>query len=230
MTADDGLRDRLTAAWPLFGLAIRSERLVLRLPTDPELLDLMDLVKAGIHPPDVMPFATTWSTLRSPAFERGYLAYHWANRASWAPDAWELGLAVSLDGRPIGMQGIHASGFAAHRKVDTGSWIGQAYQGQGYGTEMRSAVLSFAFDGLGAVLAETEAFLDNAASNAVSRSLGYEENGFGSLAPLGVPRETRRFRMTAEGWRSRPRPPVVIDGLEACRSMFGLEREEDQDA
>ncbi len=230
MTAPDGLRDRLTAAWQLFGLAVRTERLVLRLPTDGELLELMDVVKAGIHPPEVMPFATPWSVMPSPAFERNYLSYHWANRASWAADAWELGLAVWLDDVPIGMQGIHARGFATHRKVDTGSWIGQAFQGQGYGTEMRTAVLTLAFDGLGAVLAETEAFLDNAASNGVSRSLGYDENGVGSLAPLGTARETRRFRMTVDGWRSRPRPPVAIEGLEACRDLFGLERQEDRDA
>ena len=47
----------LEAAWPIFGLRIRSERLVLRLPTDDDMLALMDLAKAGIHPPDEMPFA-----------------------------------------------------------------------------------------------------------------------------------------------------------------------------
>ena len=76
--------------------------------------------------------------------------------------------------------------------------------------------------GLGARFAESSAFLDNAASNAVSRGLGYEENGRGALAPQGVSRETQRFRMTAEGWRSRPRPPVEIEGFDACREMFGI--------
>jgi hypothetical protein len=42
------------------------------------------------------------------------------------------------------------------------------------------------------------------------------------LAPRGEPRETQRFRMTVEAWRSRPRAPVAIDELDACRSMFGL--------
>jgi RimJ/RimL family protein N-acetyltransferase len=86
---------------------------------------------------------------------------------------------------------------------------------------MRAAVLGFVFDGLGARVAESSAFLDNAASNAVSRKLGYEPNGFGSLAPEGVARETQLFRMTDEGWRSRPRPALTIEGLEACREMFG---------
>jgi len=214
-------RTSLESAQPLFGLQVRSERLVLRLPTDDDLLELMALAKSGIHPPDEMPFGVAWSTVPSPAFERNYLTYHWGNRASWSPDAWELGLAASLDGTLIGMQGLHARGFAANRTVHTGSWLGRAFQGQGYGKEMRGAILALAFDGLGAQLAETEAFLDNVASSGVSRALGYEDNGFGSLAPEGVPRETRRFRMTQKGWRSRPRPPVTLEGLDACRDLFG---------
>ena len=211
----------LETAWPLFGLRLRTERLELRLPTDEDLIVLIDVARAGIHGPDEMPFASTWSTLPSPAFERGYLTYHWANRSGWTPESWELGLAASFEGRLIGMQGMHARSFASSRTVHTGSWIGRGLQGRGLGKEMRLAALALAFDGLGAHLAETEAFLDNAASNAVSRSLGYEDNGFGSLSPSGVPRETRRFRMTAAGWRSRPRPPVTLEGLDACREMFG---------
>src|SRR5512134_3728621 len=103
MTADSDTRARLAAAWPLFGLRLRTERLELCLPTDEDLLELMDVARAGIHPPDVMPFASTWSTLPSPAFERGYLAYHWGNRAAWTPESWELGAAAFLDGRPVGM-------------------------------------------------------------------------------------------------------------------------------
>jgi RimJ/RimL family protein N-acetyltransferase len=214
-------RTSLAAAFPLFGLRLRTEHLELRLPTDDELLELMDLARSGIHPPDEMPFGVAWSTMPSPAFERGYLAYHWENRSSWTADAWELGLATWLDGRAIGMQGMHARRFSALRTVGTGSWVGRHHQGQGYGREMRTAMLALAFDGLGALVAETEAFTDNAASAGVSRALGYEENGRGGLAPEGVLRETQRFRMTLERWRSRPRPPIEIDGLDACRDMFG---------
>jgi RimJ/RimL family protein N-acetyltransferase len=89
---------------------------------------------------------------------------------------------------------------------------------------MRAAVLGLAFDGLGARVAETSAFLDNAASNAVSRGLGYEENGFGSLAPEGVARVSQNFRMTVDGWRARPRPALSIEGLEPCLDLFGAER------
>jgi RimJ/RimL family protein N-acetyltransferase len=214
-------RTTLAEAFPLFALRLRSERLELRLPTDDELLRLMDVARSGIHPPDEMPFGVAWSTQPSPAFERGYLAYHWANRSGWSAEDWELGLAVWLDGRPIGMQGMHARRFSVLRTIGTGSWLARDVQGLGYGKEMRSAMLTLAFDGLGALVAETEAFTDNAASAGVSRALGYAENGMGGLAPEGVLRETQRFRMTVERWRSRSRPPVEIDGLDACREMFG---------
>jgi len=214
-------RTTLADAWPLFGLRLRSERLILRLPTEDELIDLMALAHAGIHPPDEMPFGVAWSTLPSPAFERGFMQHHWSMRGTWSPEHWFLNLAVDLEGVLIGSQSIGGEGFAVQRTVATGSWLGREFQGRGYGKEMRAAVLGFAFDGLRARVAETSAFLDNAASNAVSRSLGYEENGYGSLAPEGVARVTQRFRMTAEGWRARPRPPMTVEGLEACRELFG---------
>jgi RimJ/RimL family protein N-acetyltransferase len=220
---DAEARDRTTleTAWPIFGLRIRSERLVLRLPTDDDILALIDVAKAGIHPPDEMPFGVAWSVEPSPAFERGFVQHHWGVRASWTPQSWMLNLLVELDGRPIGSQSIGAKDFAIHRIVDTGSWLGRAFQSRGLGKEMRGAVLALAFDGLGARVAESAAFVDNAASNGVSRSLGYEDNGIGALAPQGVSRESQRFRMTVEGWRSRPRPPVEIEGLEPCRALFG---------
>jgi RimJ/RimL family protein N-acetyltransferase len=213
----------LVDAWPLFGLRIRSERLVLRLPTDEDLLALLDLAKAGIHPPDEMPFGVAWSAAPSPHYERGFLAHHWQCRAEWSVDKWQLNLLVEAEGRPVGSQTLAAEAFPVHRIVNTGSWLGRAYQGRGSGKEMRSAVLAFAFDGLGARFAESTAFLDNAASNAVSRGLGYTENGRGSLAPQGVARETQNFRISAEDWRARPREPVTIEGLEACRAMFGID-------
>jgi RimJ/RimL family protein N-acetyltransferase len=211
----------LETLWPLFALQLRSEHLVLRLPTDDDLVELVALANAGIHPPDEMPFGIAWSTMPSPAFERSFLQHHWTMRADWTPESWQLNLMVEHDGEPIGTQSIHAERFAVMRTVDTGSWLGKAYQGKGFGREMREAVLALAFEGLGARVATTEAFLDNAASAGVSRSLGYVEDGRGSLAPEGVARETQRFRMTLADWRSRPRGPVTFEGLDACLAMFG---------
>jgi RimJ/RimL family protein N-acetyltransferase len=211
----------LEDAWPLFGLRIRSERLVMRLPRESDLMPLMAVAKAGIHPVGEMPFGVAWSTAPSPGFERGFLEHHWGNWAHWGPESWTLNLMVELDGQPIGSQSVRGEQFPIFRTVHTGSWLGQVHQGRGLGTEMRAAVLAFAFDGLGAEAAESSAFLDNVASNRVSRKLGYDENGRGSLAPEGVARETQLFRMTVAGWRSRPRPSVTIEGLDACRELFG---------
>jgi RimJ/RimL family protein N-acetyltransferase len=212
---------RVETVWPLFGLRLRTERLVLRLPTDDDLFDLLEVAKAGIHPPDEMPFGVAWTSVKGGAFDRGFLQHYWRARAAFSPANWFLNFMVELDGRPVGAQSVDAEEFAVHRTVHTGSWLGRAHQGQGLGKAMRAAVLGFAFDGLGARVAETSAFLDNAASNGVSRALGYEENGLGSLAPEGVARVTQRFRMTADVWRSRPRPVLTIEGLDACREMFG---------
>lgn len=209
--------------WPLYALRLRTERLELRLPDEAEIGALCAVAKAGIHPSGEMPFGVAWSIKPSPRFEREFAQHHWASRATWTAERWVLELAVFRDGRPIGAQALVADGFATMRTVGTGSWLGAPYQGQGIGKEMRGAVLALAFDGLGAEVAETEAFLDNAASAGVSRALGYLPNGHGRLAPEGVARQTERFRMTRQGWTARPRPPVVIEGLEACRELFGLD-------
>jgi RimJ/RimL family protein N-acetyltransferase len=222
MTAVDPPVSGLQSAWPLFGIRIRSEHLVLRLPTDDDLPGLLDLAKAGIHAPDEMPFGVAWTDATGAAFDVSFLQHHWKWRGSWRPEEWWLNLMVELDGDPIGAQTISGEEFPIHRVVDSGSWLGRAYQGRGYGKEMRAAVLAFAFDGLEARAATSGAFLDNAASNAVSRSLGYIEDGRAALAPRGVSREVQRFRMTEEIWRSRPRPRVEIEGLDACREMFGI--------
>src|SRR3954454_1510941 len=222
MVAADPSVASLEAVWPLFQLRIRSAQLVLRLPTDDDLAPLLAVAKSGIHPPGEMPFGVAWTAVEGPAFDHGFLAHHWEGRAAWSVDDWRLNLMVEMDGRPIGSQTVVGRGIPILRTVETGSWLGRAFQGRGLGKEMRSAVLAFAFDGLGARFAESAAFLDNAASNAVSRGLGYDENGRGSLAPEGVARETQKFRMSADSWRSRPRPSVTIDGLAVCREMFAI--------
>ena len=80
--------------WPLFDLRIRSEHLVLRLPTDDELVDLAVLARSGIHGEDEMPFGVPWSTRPSPEFEHGFVQHHWTMRGAWTPEKWWLNLAV----------------------------------------------------------------------------------------------------------------------------------------
>ena len=209
--------------WPLFDLVIRTSRLELRLPTEVELGELLALAKRGVHDPDEMPFGFAWTDQPNPRLERSFMQYHWGTRAAWKPEEWTLDLGVWSDGELVGTQGMRGENFAVLRKIGTGSWLGRTFQGKGIGKEMRSAVLAFAFDHLGAERATSSAFVDNPASIAISRSLGYADDGSEWMAPRGVPREQIRFLMTKEMWRSRERPPIEVSGLEACRDMFGLD-------
>jgi RimJ/RimL family protein N-acetyltransferase len=210
--------------WPLFDLRLSTGNLVLRLPREEELPAFSAVAAAGIHPPEEMPFAIPWTDVPSPQRERDSYQWWMSARSSWSVESWVLTLGVWVDGRPAGFQDLRGPEFPTYRTVGTGSWLGLAFQGRGVGRLMRQAALGLAFDHLGARLAETEAFTDNPASNRVSLAIGYEPNGFGQLAPRGVPRQTQRFRLTLEGWQSRPRPEVVVEGLEGCLDLFGVDR------
>src|SRR5436190_6478135 len=97
---DDGAR--LVAAWPIFGLVIRTPRLELRLPMEDELVELLELAKAGIHAADSMPFGFAWTDQPSPQLERAFMQYHWRMRSSWSVDEWVLDFGVWADGRLVG--------------------------------------------------------------------------------------------------------------------------------
>ena len=214
--------------WPLYDLRLRTSNsrvgsLELRVPVEAELPAFVDVASRGIHPPDEMPFGIPWTDVPSPRRERDSYQFYMSTRAGWSVDHWILTLGVWLDGAPAGFQDLRGEEFPKYRTVGTGSWLGKHFQGRGVGTLMRQAALRLAFDHLGARHAETEAFIDNPASNRVSLAVGYEPNGFGELAPRGVPRPTQRFRLTLDGWRARPRPMVDVEGLESALPMFGLE-------
>ena len=217
-TTSFSLRD----LWPMYDLRLTTGNLVLRYPTEAELPAFAEIVEAGIHAPDEMPFGLAWTDVA--AERRNVDSYQWwmGSRGRWSPASWSLTMGVWEDGRPVGFQDLRGEEFPVYRTVSSGSWLGREFQGRGIGRLMRQAVLALAFDHLGAAVAETEAFLDNPASNRVSLAIGYEPNGFGRLAPRGAARETQRFRLTAEGWRARPRPEVSVEGLEAALPLFGL--------
>jgi len=204
---------------PLFGLRLRTPRLVLRLPTRAELVELAQVAERGIHPPEEMPFAVAWTD--DLTVER-FVAFHEAARERWNPDDWSLILGVWAEGRLAGTQEVAAEEFATRRTVVTGSWLGQEFQRRGYGTEMRAAVLEVAFCGLGAEAAVSGALEGNVASARVSAKLGYEPAGEGVHSPRGEPVREQRFRLVRARWKAVERPPVEIEGLEPCLPLFGL--------
>jgi RimJ/RimL family protein N-acetyltransferase len=214
--------------WPLFDLRIRTPRLELRLPRDEDLLALAELARAGVRDPSRTLFLVDWDTLPSPAFERQFLRYWWQVRGGWTPGEWTLGLAAFAAGVPIGVQDVTARDFGGRRTVATGSWLGLAHQRQGYGTEMRAAVLWLAFEELGALAAESGFVEGNASSGRVSEKLGYQPNGVRLVAPRDTPVTEHLVRVTPETWR-RDLVPVTVEGMDACRGLFG-ERELDPGA
>lgn len=213
-------RDRLAALWPTDGLCLRTPRLELRPIVESEFPDLVDAILAGIHAPEAMPFSTPWTDAPREELIANSLRHFWSSRAGVAPGQWSLQLGVRCEGRLVGIQEVAAEHFAVIRTVRTGSWLTREVQGHGIGAEMRAAVLLFAFDHLGAEYAESGAFADNPASIAVSRRLGYQENGRHVRQRRPEERaENQNFRLTAATLR-RPGWTLAVDGLQACRHLL----------
>lgn len=208
--------------WPLFDLRITTSRLQLRLPTEKLCDQLVDTILDGVHEADRMPFLHPWT--RAPRAELPYnsLAHFWQQLAGFTRDDWQLPLAVVIDGVAVGVQGLAAKDLLLAREVQSGSWLGLRYHGQGYGTEMRAAALHFAFAELGAEIATSSAFVDNPASIAVSRRNGYQDNGTGRRVRDGAVVEELRLQLTRENWEKHRAVEVEVTGFDRCRPLFGL--------
>ena len=193
--------------WPLFDLELCTPRLVLRPPLDEDFGELLRAIDGGIHDPAVMPFSQPWTDAEPTSRRRSAAQYWWRARAGWSRDDWDLPFAVFHEGRAIGIQSIFAKQFPMFREVASGSWLCLSSQGQGFGKEMRAAVLQLAFEGLDAVVARSGAFLDNEASARVSRALGYRENGSHREAPA----ENR-----GSWWSSRSRETSGFVSVTLC--------------
>jgi RimJ/RimL family protein N-acetyltransferase len=207
--------------WPLFSLRIRTPMLELRYPDDALLDALASLAALGVHDPDTTPFLVPWTDAPSPYLERGALQWNWRQRAEWTPERWECGFVAVVGGVVAGMQSVGAERFDVLREVHTGSWLGREFQRRGIGTEMRAAVLHFAFAGLGAEYATSGGFHDNEASLAVSRKLGYEEAGRRRAVRRDRADWMIDLRLDRDAWQQRQRHDIEIDGLEHCLTLFG---------
>jgi RimJ/RimL family protein N-acetyltransferase len=154
----------------LRAIRVRTPRLELRLPVHAELLELAETARAGIHPPERTPFYVPWTDrAHEPGFVDEFVAHHVDALERWTAGRWTLNLAAFLAGRPVGVQALRRADDA----VDTGSWLGAAWQNQGLGVEMRAGILELAFRGLGYATATSGAFDDNPQSQRVSAKLGY---------------------------------------------------------
>src|SRR5262249_35832774 len=94
---------------------------------------------------------------------------------------------------------------------------------RGRGKEMRAAVLHFGFAGLGALIAQSAAFADNAPSIGVSRALGYVPDGEELLVRGDEVARHLRFRLERDEWTRRRRDDIELEGLEPCLPLLGAE-------
>ena len=207
--------------WPLSGLRLVTPRLELRPTSEADVDELAGVISLDVEmDPEVPSFATGDDS----AIHRTRLALaYWRAMGQWRADDWALLLTVRSRGDAVGVQVIEGRRFAVRRTVETASWLAAEQRGRGIGKEMRGAVLSLAFDILGAGVAETEALADNRASLGVSRALGYEPNGENVFDHDGVPETMLHLRLTRERWQDRRLNwPVEITGWESTLLLFGL--------
>jgi RimJ/RimL family protein N-acetyltransferase/predicted GNAT family acetyltransferase len=183
---------------PLTRLRLRTPRLELRLPTRAEARRLFSVAEAGIHEPEVMPFEVPWTDDLN---EEDFVSHVTAGTPS------AIRFVAFLDGAPVGVQAldVHPEG------VTTGSWLGRAFQGRGLGTEMRAAVLTYAFEHRDAAVARSGAIDGNLQSLGVSRKLGYVVVGTHVVSPRGEPLEHTDVELTRDRFRSPV--PVTVDGV-----------------
>jgi RimJ/RimL family protein N-acetyltransferase len=211
----------IAIALPLLGLRITAGPIELRGVTDDLIMPLAGLASAGIHDPDFMPFYVPWSLAPAEEMPRSMGRYHWGQRASFAPAKWTADLAVFYDGELAGVQGIGTSDYLVTRTAETGSWLGQRYQGKGIGTAMRQVMCAFAFDCLDARQITSGAYTDNPASLAVSRKCGYTPNGLELRVRMGE-RATLRRLVLEPGDLVRYEHELAVEGLPEFRRSIGL--------
>jgi RimJ/RimL family protein N-acetyltransferase len=215
-----------SSAWPLRGLSLVSPNLELRYPTAGDLDALADLVSQAEYEPFLPWMAGRDGSGRHDSPEqraRRLLQCPWGEQGRWSPGSWRLTLVTILAGRVVGLQRLFPDQFQVRREVASGSWLTAESRGRGIGTEMRAAVLQLSFAGLGATYARTDAREDNAGSIAVSRKLGYVDDGVSISVEDHRPVAHRRFRLDRDTWEGRPHSPVEIHGLRLCIAMFGAD-------
>jgi RimJ/RimL family protein N-acetyltransferase len=198
-------------SWPLPGLRLVTPDLELRGMTEADALALGAVKPADLatHPdiPDL-----------GYSVEQTY----WRHVGLWKVEDWVLPFTVVRDGELLGVQAIEGKDFLVKRVVDSYSWLVEPARGHGVGKQMRAAVLSLAFTGLGAAYAISEADEDNAASLGVSHALGYKDNGVAIELGDDRTKPVRRQHLLLDAADFTSPWPVQIEGLEPCLPLFGL--------
>jgi len=212
----------LVDIFPAFGLRIECGPVTLRAMRESDVPCVAELVAEGVHAKGARPFLMPWNLSETQPLES--LRFYYRTWSAFSPESWTALLAVERDGIMVGAQDMKTEKFAVLRHAETGSWLGLSHQGRGTGTLMRQAILSFAFDHLGAVEMRSGAWADNPNSHRVSEKCGYLPNGYQLLDRQGERVRQDDFVVTPETFI---RPPYEVDvtGVDAFRRAIGLDSE-----
>jgi RimJ/RimL family protein N-acetyltransferase len=201
----------------------------LRGATDELLESLVPIVRAGVvDSREPGSFDDPMSLyLDSPEREWHWLQAIWTGRGTVTADWWRLYFVVVVDGSPVGVEDLTGIDFQTTGAVATFSWLASAFRGRGIGTEMRSAILHLAFAGLGAQEARSDAFIDNAPSNAVSRALGYVPGATTGATRRGESTQMQQWTLTRDKWSLIRRGDIELHGVPECLPVLGLAPQDD---
>jgi RimJ/RimL family protein N-acetyltransferase len=165
-----------------------------------------------------MPFDSPWTDAEPEQLARDLAKYHWHLRTTVQLGTWTLDFVVLHEGRVIGMQDLRAENLARTQTISSGSWLTESAQGQGFGTEMRAAILLYAFDHLDVEVAESSAATWNESSLGVSRRLGYRDDGQTVVEPRpSEPNTMQKLRLDRENF-ARPSWPLEVHAAAAARA------------
>ncbi|MEP6817849.1 MAG: GNAT family N-acetyltransferase [Marmoricola sp.] len=212
----------LVELWPLFGLRVTCGPLELRAVRDDDLPHVLEAVEAGIHEATRMPFLFPWTDAMGDTLRVNTLQHYWRARADVTPDKWSLPLGVWRDGGFVGIQEVATTNFGVTRTGETGSWLGRRFQGQGVGTLMRQAICALCFDHVSFTELTSGAFTDNPASRAVSRKVGYVDNGRVRYRRRDELAVNQSLLLTPEAF-VRPGHPVGVEGVAGVRRLLGID-------
>ena len=209
-----------TDLWPPFGLVIQSGDLRLTPVSDDDLLGLVDLALDGIHPADMMPFDVPGPRHRptnSPAATPSTTGKTRPVRAG----AVQSGFRRAPGRRPGRGPGLHRRPLRDHPHRGDRVLAGGPVPGSGHRNPDARGDLHLALRPPGGDPGHIGAFVDNPASLAVSRKLGYRPNGVVRRNRLGTLALNQQLALNP-GDLVRGEPIEVV-GLEPLRRFLGLD-------
>lgn len=205
-------QDSLEYVFPPLALLIQAGSLEMRLLREADMPVYAALLRQPIFDEGVEFASFPWYTPDPDERVRQAFQFQWRQRAQFRADEWELPFGVFWQGSLVGMQSVLSKNFAITRRVETGSWLTRDFHRQGIGTLMRTAMLVFAFQHLGAARAESSAVRGNLPSLGVSRKAGYAWNGTEVAVIDGERVELQRVVVTPDS-AVVPHTPVRVSGM-----------------